>query len=111
MFNRLRRYWDNRYRVLDENDINYKKAMQFQKKGAVLIDVRSPNEYKEGHLNGAVLIPEYEIGTKIVNMIPNRDKNIVVYCKSGARAKLAMETLNKLGYKNVYNIYNGLDGI
>jgi len=111
MFRRIRRYICNIYRCIDENEISYNKAIALQKKGAILIDVRSPKEYSEEHLNGAISIPEYEINAKILQLIPNKQKEIVVYCKMGNRGKKALQTLKKLGYRNVYNIYNGFDGI
>lgn len=111
MFKKIRKYICNRCRGIEEYEINYNKAVQLQKKGAILLDVRSPKEYSEGHLRGAILIPEYEIKSKILKMVPNKEKEIVVYCKSGARGKSAVQSLKILGYKKVYNIYNGLDGI
>lgn len=111
MFKRIRTYLCNRYRNFDDNEISYNKAIVLQKKGAILIDVRSPMEYREGHLNGAILIPEYEIGNKVLQLIPNKNKEIVVYCQSGGRGKSAVRILKELGYNNVYNIYNGLNGL
>ena len=111
MFKRIKRYIFNNYRGTSENEIGYNKAVQLQKKGAILLDVRSPKEYSEGHLKGAIVLPEYEIKSKVLGLIPNKEKEIVVYCKSGARGKSAVQIMNQLGYKNVYNIHNGLDGI
>lgn len=110
MFRKIKKYICNRYRGFDENEIGYNKAIGLQKKGAILVDVRSPSEYAEGHLKGAISIPEYEIKSKIPKMIPNKEKNIIVYCKSGIRGKNAVKSLKQLEYKNVFNIYNGLDG-
>lgn len=111
MFKKIKKYIFNRYRAIGKNEIDYNKAISLQKKGAILIDVRSPKEYSEGHLKGAILIPEYEIKEKILQRVNDREKEIIVYCQSGVRAKKALETLEELGYNNVYNIYNGLDNI
>ena len=111
MLKRIRKYIYDRYRGIEENEINYNKAIGLQKKGAILLDVRSPKEYSEGHLNGAILLPEYEIKQKVLQMIPNKDKEIIVYCKSGVRGKNAAYILKQLGYKNIYNFHNGLYGI
>lgn len=73
----------------------------------MLIDVRSPQEFREGHLDGAISIPEYDIKKEIEKIVLDKNKNIVVYCSSGGRSKKAQKTLNKLGYQNVYNVYNG----
>ena len=78
------------------------------KDGAILIDVRSPQEYKEGHIEGSVLIPEYELKTK-VEELPNKEDTIIIYCSSGIRSKKAQRKLQKMGYINVYNLYGGLD--
>ena len=76
----------------------------------VLIDVRSNQEYKEYHLDGAICIPHYEIQNKIEQQIPNKTTMIILYCQSGLRSKKAMDILQNKGYQNVYHIKNGLDG-
>ena len=58
-------------------------------------------EYDEGHIQGAILIPEYEISARAEEEIPNKDLLILVYCRSGRRSKIAAEELVKLGYTNV----------
>ena len=95
------------YREIGEKDVNLQEAKRLQKDGAIMIDVRSPQEYREGHIDGAILIPEYKIKKEIENAIVDKNKNIVVYCSSGGRSKRAQKILNTLGYKNVYNIYEG----
>ena len=96
------------YREIEENDIGLEELKQLQKEGAMIIDVRSPQEYKEGHIDGSISIPEYKIKKEIENMIPDKNKSIVVYCSSGGRSKKAQKLLKKLGYNHVYNLYNGL---
>lgn len=95
------------YREIEEKDIGLEEAKQLQNEGAMLIDVRSPQEFREGHLDGAISIPEYDIKKEIEKIVLDKNKNIVVYCSSGGRSKKAQKTLNKLGYQNVYNVYNG----
>ena len=95
------------YREMEEKDIGLEEAKQLQNEGAIVIDVRSPQEFREGHLDGAISIPEYDIKKEIENIVLDKNKNIVVYCSSGGRSKKAQKTLNKLGYQNVYNVYNG----
>ncbi len=92
-------------RCEEENDINMKQLEEFIKQGAILIDVRSPQEYKEGHLDGAICIPTYEIEMQIQNEIKNKEEKIVLYCDSGMRSKRAQKKLQKMGYINVYNLY------
>ena len=92
-------------RCEEENDINMKQLEELIKQGAILIDVRSPQEYKEGHLDGAICIPTYEIEMQIQNEIKNKEEKLVLYCDSGMRSKRAQKKLQKMGYINVYNLY------
>ena len=93
---------------MDKNDINKQELEKMVLKGAILIDVRSPQEYKEGHLERAVLIPEYELVSRCRKKKKNKDAIYIVYCSSGTRSKKAQKELEKLGYTNVYNLYNGI---
>ncbi len=68
-----------------------------------LIDVRTEEEYHEGHISGSTLIPLNRI-TDIVKLIPDKDTRLFVYCHSGARSETACTQLMKLGYTNVINI-------
>ena len=90
-----------------ESTINIEKLEEMKKQGAVIIDVRSEQEFKEGHIEGAISIPEYEIENRIKNEIPYLDQTIVVYCGTGHRSKRAQKLLEKIGYNNVYNLENG----
>ena len=65
------------------------------------LDTREQYEFDEGHIPGAILIPYTEIDNKVKEIIPDKDKLILVYCRSGRRSKLASESLAKLGYTNV----------
>lgn len=67
----------------------------------VILDVRTDEEYSEGHIPGAMLIPDYEIEDKAESMLKDKDQLILVYCRSGNRSKGASEALAKLGYTNV----------
>ena len=102
-----------KYRTYAENDIDYENAKIILKndKNAVLLDVRSPQEYKEGHLEKSINIPLYDISKKIENIISDKETIIIVYCQSGNRSKKAIEILYKNGYKNLYNIVGGMDNI
>lgn len=97
--------------IANINQITYKELLERVKGGGILLDVRTKQEFMEGHLNGAIVIPYYEIKKKIENIIPNKEQEIIVYCKNGGRGVTASETLNKLGYKNVYNLKDGIEGI
>lgn len=77
--------------------------------GYVIVDARTDSEYADGHIPGAVLIPEYEVATKAEGIIKNKDTKILVYCRSGRRSKIAAEELVKLGYTNVYEFGGIID--
>ena len=67
----------------------------------IILDTREQDEFEEGHIPGAILIPYTEIENKAEEMLPDKDKLILVYCRSGRRSKIAAESLAKLGYTNI----------
>ena len=69
--------------------------------GYVIVDARTESEYAEGHIKGAILIPEYEVAERAESLIEDKSTLILVYCRSGRRSKIAAEELVKLGYTNV----------
>ena len=77
------------------------KNIMDTQKGFVIIDARTQAEFDEGHIEGAILIPEYEITARAEEEIPDKDTLILVYCRSGRRSKIASEALIELGYTNV----------
>ncbi len=109
MLERIKRIFN---RHINEKEINYKTLQEMLKKeNTVLIDVRSHQEYEEGHLIGAILLPLYNIENEILNLVPNKNTTIIVYCTSGIRSKEAGEILEMLGYENVYSLKGGLNSI
>lgn len=95
-------------RKLENNDITIEQIDELENKGAIIIDVRSPQEFEEGHLKNAICIPDYEIASKIKETIINKNQLMIVYCSSGYRSKRVQKKLQNLGYENVYNLYNGI---
>lgn len=77
------------------------KALMDSESGYIIIDARTQEEYDQGHIPGAIMIPEYEIADRAEKEIPDKDQLILVYCRSGRRSKIAAEELVKLGYTNV----------
>ena len=77
------------------------KALMDSENGYIIIDARTQSEYDQGHIPGAVLIPEYEIADRAEKELPDKAQLILVYCRSGRRSKIAAEELVKLGYTNV----------
>lgn len=80
-----------------------------ESKAALLIDVREPDEYHCGHLPGAVCIPRGLLEFKIGDLPGVQQQAIVVYCKTGGRAALAAQTLQKMGYSTVRSLSGGFD--
>ena len=76
-----------------------------QKKGIVLLDVRTDKEYEQGHIPGAVHIPFSEIGDRIKKL--KKDKELVVFCQNGSRSIWAIKRLMGMGYKNLSNLKGG----
>lgn len=83
----------------------------------LLIDIRQPEEFAEDNIPGSVSIPRGELEFKIMNesfweemflYTPEKSEEIIVYCNGGNRGALSAETLQKLGFKNVYSIKGGL---
>ena len=67
----------------------------------IILDVRTREEYEQGHIPGAILIPDTEIEAKAEGALTDKDQLILVYCRSGRRSKLAAEALVELGYTNI----------
>ncbi len=70
-------------------------------RGALIIDVRTPREFDEGHVSGAVNIPYDTIDRVIHQTEPDTRRDIVLYCRSGRRSALAAQALARVGYTNV----------
>ena len=76
-------------RNMEYYEVNMKELEEKQKKGAVIVDVRSTQEYAEGHINEAINIPYYEIKKNVNNIFKNKNQEIVLYCQTGFRSKQA----------------------
>ena len=77
------------------------KTIMDNEQDYIIIDARTEDEFAEGHIEGAVLIPEYEVADRAEKELPDKEQLILVYCRSGRRSKIASEELVKLGYTNV----------
>lgn len=97
------------YRGIQNGDITAEEMKNKIMQGAILIDVRSRQEYQEGHLPGAINIPEYEVMRRIEKEIPKKNQLIVAYCQYGGRSRNVCRMMQRIGYTNVYNLYGGLD--
>ena len=88
------------------------KEMMTRDDGHVIVDVRRQDEYDAGHIPGAILIPNEEIGTERPEELPDLNQIILIYCRTGNRSKQAAQKLFNMGYTNIYefggiNIWTG----
>ena len=83
--------------------ITQEEAKKIMDSGAphIVLDVREQDEFDEGHIPNAILIPYTEIDAKAEGILTDKDAQILVYCRSGRRSKIAAESLVNLGYTNV----------
>ena len=86
-----------------QHDINQGVQEFKNAAGAVLLDVRTPQEYREGHIPGSQNVPLQQLD-KVEEVTENKDTILYVYCRSGARSRQAVSLLNHMGYTNVHNI-------
>ena len=77
------------------------KQIMDSQEGYIILDVRTQEEYDQGHIPGAIQIPHEEIPEKAEDVLTDKDQLILVYCRSGRRSKLAAQALVKLGYTNI----------
>ncbi len=76
-----------------------------QKKGIVVLDIRTNKEYEQGHIPGSVHVQLSEIGDKVKKL--KKDKELLVYCQNGNRSIWAIQRLMGMGYRNLYNLKGG----
>lgn len=84
------------------------KEMLKNHSNVILLDVRSHQEYEEGHLNGAINIPTYELYRKASKVLKDKNAIIIAYCTVGVRSIHAIDILRKMGYKNLYHLEGGI---
>jgi rhodanese-related sulfurtransferase len=84
------------------------KKMIYTNEELVLLDVRTEGEVARGKLDGSINIPIDQIPAKVESMVADKNAKIIVYCLSGSRSVFAVEFMQKLGYKNVLNMTNGI---
>lgn len=79
-------------------------ARMAQESGYILLDVRTQEEYDDGHIPGALLLPNETIGFQQSDLLPDKEQLIFVYCRSGNRSKQAAAKLAQMGYTNIVEI-------
>ena len=85
------------------------REMMSRDDGHVVVDVRRQDEYDEGHIPGAILIPNESIGCDSPEALPDYDQIILIYCRSGNRSKQAAQKLAEMGYTNIYEFGGIID--
>ena len=90
---------ENTYKQIDMDEA---VVMMEEETDYIILDVRTPEEFAEKHIPGAVNVPNETIKSKKIPELPKEDQLILVYCRSGNRSKQASEKLAKIGYTNVY---------
>lgn len=79
------------------------RQMMEQAEQYILLDVRTEEEFKEKRIEGAILIPDYDIAAKAEQQLPDKQALILVYCRTGRRSELAARQLIVMGYTQVYD--------
>lgn len=109
MLKRIKKLMKNQmFRNMESYEISIENLKEKQSNGAIIVDVRSSQEYNEGHIKGAINIPEYEINYDVDKILPDKNAEIILYCSVGSRSRAAYKKLKKMEYKNVYTLYGGL---
>ncbi len=92
-------------------DVTTKKAssMISSKKGLLILDVRTPEEYAKGHLVNARLMNYYEKTFKDQLKTLPKDRTVLIYCKSGRRSAETLAMMKELGFSSAYNMLGGFD--
>ena len=80
------------------------KAELDKDKSIIVLDVRTQEEYNEGHIPNSILIPVNELENRALTELPDKKAKIFVYCRTGMRATSACGILTGLGYENIYNL-------
>ena len=83
-------------------------AVRLMNGGAILLDVRAANQFKDGHINGARNVPGDQIAAGAAAIEKLKDKTVIVCCESGVSSGAAARKLTELGFKQVYNLRGGL---
>lgn len=89
-----------------ESDISGDQLAQrlAQKDEVVILDVRTPEEFAAGHVPGARNIPHDQLPNRLAELAGAKDKEVIVYCRTGRRAEMAQETLKKNGFKRIVHL-------
>jgi len=76
----------------------------------LILDVRSPEEYAEGHIPGAINIPHDQLGSRLAEIRSHKNKDVVLYCGSGGRVGIAAKTLRPAGFSQLLHLDGDMNG-
>jgi len=85
-------------------DLTVDQAREMIKNGAIIVDVRTEGEYSNANITESVHVPLNELKEKIENVVPDKDKTVLLHCRSGSRSFAAKRMLKRLGYAHAFNI-------
>ena len=89
--------------------ITAQDAYELMSEPHILLDCRTEAEFREWHIDGAILIPDYEIYDRVEAELPDKDALILIYCRSGRRSALIADDMIYLGYTNLYDFGGIID--
>ena len=96
---------DNKVSVKEANiqyvSMNDIEKIMNENENYIILDVRTIEEYNDGHIPGAICIPNETIDENVVSKLPDKEQLILIYCRSGNRSKQAAQKLKKIGYTNL----------
>ena len=106
----------NEDNIADSRKADYQKITAEQAKNMmddgdsyILLDVRTEEEFKENRIDGAILIPDYEINSRAEKELADKNVRILIYCRSGRRSALAAKEMIDMGYTDVYDFGGIID--
>lgn len=95
------------YKDINSSELN---NMINNKEKIILLDVRTEAEYNTVRIPNAINIPVGDLESQIDELLPYKDDKIIIYCRSGKRSIYAAHILEEYGFKNLYNLKQGIIG-
>ena len=105
-YNKSNKSTETKVRYVSMNEI---VQIMNENEGYIILDVRTAEEYKEGHIPNAINVANETIGEEEIAELSDKEQLIMVYCRSGRRSKQAASKLVKLGYSNIVEIGGIID--
>ncbi|QAA30658.1 rhodanese-like domain-containing protein [Clostridium manihotivorum] len=92
---------------MNQINITDAKKLLADNDGILILDVRTDEEFEEGHIDGAVLIPANKLPFRYEEILDYEDKPVLVYCQTGGRSPMATNFLEENGFSDIYHLYEG----